>query len=99
MGSTTFGGIFDYEEKKNRLEIVSAALEAPDIWNDPENAQALGKEKKALDAVVVGIEQIEQGLGDTAELFQMAQSEQDIDTFAAVSPRPCSICSIPTTTA
>ncbi|NBQ80413.1 MAG: peptide chain release factor 2 [Betaproteobacteria bacterium] len=77
-------GYLDYEEKKNRLEIVSAALEAPDIWNDPENAQALGKEKKALDAVVVGIEQIEQGLGDTAELFQMAQSEQDIDTFAAV---------------
>ena len=33
---------------------------------------------------MVGIEQIEQGLGDTAELFQMAQSEQDIDTFAAV---------------
>ena len=44
--STSYGGIFDYEEKKNRLEIVNAALEAPDIWNDPENAQSLGKEKK-----------------------------------------------------
>jgi hypothetical protein len=63
----TFGGIFDYEEKKNRLEIVNAALEAPDVWNDPENAQALGKEKKALDHVVLGIDQIEQGLRDAGE--------------------------------
>jgi len=56
-------------EKKNRLEIVNAALEAPDVWNDPENAQALGKEKKALDHVVLGIDQIEQGLRDAGELY------------------------------
>jgi peptide chain release factor 2 len=80
----TFGGIFDYEEKKNRLEIVNAALEAPDIWNDPENAQALGKEKKALDQVVLGIDQIDQGLRDAGELFEMAQHEDDVETFVAV---------------
>lgn len=82
--STSYGGIFDYEEKKNRLEIVNAALEAPDIWNDPENAQSLGKEKKTLDAVVLGIDQIEQGLQDAGELFEMAQAEDDVDTFLAV---------------
>ena len=36
-------GIFDYDAKKERLEEVNAELEQPDVWNEPERAQALGK--------------------------------------------------------
>ena len=43
----TFGGIFDYEAKSERLQVVNLELENPDIWNDPEHAQELGKEKKS----------------------------------------------------
>ena len=31
--------------KKERLEEVNAELEQPDVWNEPERAQALGKER------------------------------------------------------
>ena len=38
------GGIFDYDAKSERLEEVNRELENPDIWNDSERAQALGRE-------------------------------------------------------
>ncbi|MFT4811271.1 MAG: peptide chain release factor 2, partial [Paraglaciecola sp.] len=31
-----FGGIFDYDQKKERLEEVNRELESPDVWNQPE---------------------------------------------------------------
>ena len=46
------GGIFDYAEKRDRLEEVSRELENPDIWNDPKRAQSLGQERVQLDNVV-----------------------------------------------
>lgn len=50
--ATFFGGIFDYDAKKERLEEVNAELEQPDVWNEPERAQALGKERSSLEAIV-----------------------------------------------
>jgi peptide chain release factor 2 len=34
------------------LEEVARELESPGLWNDPEKAQILGKEKVQLEAVV-----------------------------------------------
>ena len=80
----SFGGIFDYDLKKERLEEVSAQMESPDIWNDPKKAQDLGREKKALETVVEGIAGIEQGLIDSDDLFGMAREESDDTTVLAV---------------
>jgi bacterial peptide chain release factor 2 (bRF-2) len=33
------------EEKRGRLEEVLLEMENPDIWSNPETAQALGQEK------------------------------------------------------
>ncbi|MEN9315840.1 MAG: hypothetical protein RIS35_2233, partial [Pseudomonadota bacterium] len=51
--SPIFGGIFDYDAKKARLEEVDREFEAPDVWNDPKRAQDLGREKKSLEDVVI----------------------------------------------
>ena len=80
----SFGGIFDYDLKRERLEEVSAQMESPDIWNDPKKAQDLGREKKALETVVEGIAGIEQGLIDSDDLFGMAREESDDTTVLAV---------------
>lgn len=37
------GGIFDFDGKSERLTEVLMELESPEIWNDPEYAQKLGK--------------------------------------------------------
>jgi peptide chain release factor 2 len=36
---TTSGGIFDYDRKALRLNEVNAALETPNVWNEPKRAQ------------------------------------------------------------
>lgn len=72
-----YGGIFDYGAKAQRLSEVNAALEDPTVWNDPKRAQDLGREKKALEDVVVVISEIESGLSDNKELFELSEMEGD----------------------
>ncbi len=52
-------------------------LENPAIWNNPENAQALGKEKNTLELIVNNITQIDNGLDDALELIELAQEAED----------------------
>ena len=83
-GSRTSGGIFDFEDKKNRLVEVNSALEASDIWNDSAAALALGREKRALETTVLGLTSLSESLGDATDLFQMAVDEDDDETIIAV---------------
>jgi len=78
------GGIFDYAEKKERLEEVNRELEDAAVWNDPEVAQALGRERSALEAVVETIENMDSGLEDVEGLLELAVEEDDPDTVAEV---------------
>ena len=75
------GGIFDYDQKKERLEEVNRELESPDVWEQPERAQALGKEKVALELVVETIILLEQGTEDVEGLVELAVEAEDQDTF------------------
>ena len=75
------GGIFDYDAKKERLEEVNAELEQPDVWNEPERAQALGKERASLEAVVETLDQMQQGLEDVQGLLELAVEADDEETF------------------
>ena len=54
------------------------------MWNDPKNAQALGREKKSLEAVVDTIASLERNLADNAELFEMSKEEDDVDGLTAI---------------
>ena len=72
-----FGGIFDFDSKSERLEEVVRELEAPAIWQNPEQAQALGRERAALEAVVHQLQQLGQSVIDLTELFEMAREEND----------------------
>ena len=38
-----YGGFFEYDQKKERLEEVSRELEDPALWSKPERAQDLGR--------------------------------------------------------
>ncbi len=54
------------------------------IWNDPERAQRLGKERARLEHIVISLDQIATGLEETGELLGMAAEEEDEDVIAAV---------------
>ncbi|WP_341503182.1 peptide chain release factor 2 [Gallaecimonas sp. GXIMD4217] len=79
-------GYLDYDAKKERLEEVNAELEQPDVWNEPERAQNLGKERAALEAVVGTIDALDQGVEDVEGLLELAVEENDEDTFNEIQP-------------
>ena len=81
----SYGGIFDYPGKRDRLDEVIKLTEDPSLWNDAKQAQELGRERKSLEAVVITLEEVDQSLKDTGELFELARMEDDEDTLHSVS--------------
>jgi peptide chain release factor 2 len=63
---------------------VSRELEDPHIWNNPERAQELGRERSRLEEVVLTISRMDEALGDAKDLLELAASENDADTVGAV---------------
>ncbi|HSB96735.1 MAG TPA: peptide chain release factor 2 [Spongiibacteraceae bacterium] len=78
-------GYLDYANKKERLTEVELELGEPSIWDNPQRAQELGKERAALEAVVNTIEVMDAGLADASELLEMAAAEDDEATVEAVA--------------
>ncbi len=54
------------------------------MWDHPEKAQALGKEKSDLEAVVEGLDALSQLNTDCDELLEMVLSEDDEEAFAQI---------------
>jgi peptide chain release factor 2 len=81
---TRLGGIFDFDNKSERLIEVLRELENPKIWDTPELAQALGKERGQLEVIVNTITELERGLTDAEELLLMAIEEDDEETVDTV---------------
>ncbi|MDX8126322.1 peptide chain release factor 2 [Methylomonas sp. BW4-1] len=75
----------DFDTKSERLVEVLRELEDPAIWNKPEQAQAMGKERAMLEGIVNTILELEQGLSDAEELLLMAVEENDEDTVDTVA--------------
>ncbi|WP_131793601.1 peptide chain release factor 2 [Legionella brunensis] len=67
----------DFDHKRERLEEVVRELESSEVWNNPEHAQALGRERAQLEAIVHQLEQLGQSIVDLTELFELARAEED----------------------
>ncbi len=78
------GGIFDYDQKHERLIVVNLELEDPRVWDDPKRAQDLGREKRSLEDIVLVLQSVDQGLKDARELYNMAREEADFDTIQGI---------------
>jgi bacterial peptide chain release factor 2 (bRF-2) len=82
--SSPSGGIFDYAERRDRLTEVLRELEDPNIWNDPARAQALGRERAALEAVVLRLDELNGALADADDLLALAAEESDEATLESL---------------
>lgn len=80
-----FGGIFDFDGKAERLEEVVRELELPSIWDNPERAQSLGRERVQLENIVHSLQQLTQSVVDLSELFEIAREEGDERIIADVT--------------
>ncbi|MDF3055698.1 MAG: peptide chain release factor 2 [Gammaproteobacteria bacterium] len=59
-------------------------IEDPNLWANPEEAQKLGKEKVALEGIVLSFNQLEQALVDAQEMMSLVALENDATTFVDV---------------
>lgn len=70
--------------KKERLAEVELELGESGIWETPEKAQALGRERSSLELVVKTIDELDTGIADSRELLDMAVEEDDESMVADV---------------
>ncbi|MGI3131536.1 peptide chain release factor 2 [Halopseudomonas pachastrellae] len=75
--SETIRGYLDYDHKRDRLTEVERELEDPSVWNEPERAQNLGRERAQLAEIVGTLDEMSGGLADAGELLEMAAEEGD----------------------
>lgn len=80
----TCGGIFDFDGKQERLEEVNLELENPELWNDPERATKINKEKSQLDGVIDVVVSLETTLQDASAMLELAVEADDESLLADV---------------
>jgi peptide chain release factor 2 len=71
------GGFFEYDLKSERLTEVVRELEEPGVWNNPEKAQELGRERVRLEQVVKVLDDTRRGLAESGELLDLAVEADD----------------------
>ena len=83
------GQRMDLTTAKHRLEEFNARVEDPDLWNDPEKAQKLMRDRQVLLDKIGTYDAIKSGLDDNIGLIELGEEEGDsaivTETEAALS--------------
>jgi peptide chain release factor 2 len=69
----------DYETAPHRLEEFNARVEDPTLWDDPEAAQKLMRDRQMLVDALGNYEGIKQELSDHIELIELGEIEGDAE--------------------
>ncbi|MBR9861948.1 MAG: peptide chain release factor 2 [Rhodobacteraceae bacterium] len=72
----------DWETAEHRLEEFNAMSEDPDLWNDPDKAQKLMRERQALVDAMGTYTSLKQELTDNLDLIELGEMEDDADVVA-----------------
>ncbi|TKZ17985.1 peptide chain release factor 2 [Shimia litoralis] len=72
----------DWETAPYRLEEFNARVEDPDLWNDPEAAQKLMRERQTLVDAMQVCSSIETDLNDNIELIELGEMEEDDEVIS-----------------
>jgi len=81
----SYGGIFDFDSKQQRLTEVQRELEQPELWNNPQRAQELGRERAKLESEVGTLTRLRTELTHSRELLELARAEGDADVATSVA--------------
>ncbi|ACG78250.1 peptide chain release factor 2 [Phenylobacterium zucineum HLK1] len=75
--SNCSGGVFDWEPALRKLDELNARVEDPTLWNDPDEAQAVSRERSRLSAQVEAVHGLERDLADALGYAELADEEGD----------------------
>lgn len=71
------GGVFDWDVALRKLDELNARVEDPTLWDNPEQAQAVSRDRSRLEAQVNAVKEMERDLEDGLMLAEMADDEGD----------------------
>src|SRR4051812_22224395 len=75
--STRFGGRFDLDRKRARVELIERESVQPGFWEDQKRAQQLSREKSQLELAIASFERVKQRLEDAVALHELAEEAND----------------------
>ena len=73
----TIEAVLDPDGMRKEAEELRARSADPTLWEDQENAQAVGRRLSYLDAELSRLETMHSRLDDTGVMFELAESEND----------------------
>ncbi|HEY5818994.1 MAG TPA: peptide chain release factor 2 [Mesorhizobium sp.] len=82
QGITLLRRHLDWDQAVKRLDNLNNRAEDPSLWNDPQEAQKLMRERQTLDDGIGAVRRLEQALSDNIELIELGGAEDDEDIVA-----------------
>ncbi len=77
-----FGGIFDWDKANARLKQLNEQAEDPALWNDPDRARLVMRERQQLEESIKAYSELENSLNDNLDLISLGEEEGDEDVVA-----------------
>ncbi len=71
----------NWETADHRLEEFNAMSEDPKLWDDPERAQKLMRERQALVDAMENYRSLAQDLQDNVDLIELGEMEDDAEVI------------------
>lgn len=75
------GGVFDWDKTSKELEDLEEKAQDPKLWDDPESAQKILRQREQLTQSLGSITTLSQELSDAVELIELAEAEDDQTTL------------------
>lgn len=80
--SPSSGGIFDWDKANTRLRQLNDQAEDPNLWNDPDKARIVMRERQQLEDSIKAYTELETSLNDNVDLIALGEEEGDEDVVA-----------------
>ncbi|WP_307155419.1 peptide chain release factor 2 [Rhodopseudomonas julia] len=72
----------DWDVSQKRLAKLNERVEDPTLWDDPQEAQKVMRERQRLETAISGVREIEASIADSIELIELAEEEDDETVIA-----------------
>ncbi|WP_111328819.1 peptide chain release factor 2 [Afifella marina] len=72
----------DWDVSQKRLAKLNERVEDPTLWDDPQEAQKVMRERQRLETAISGVQEIEASIADSIELIELAEEEDDETVIA-----------------
>ncbi|MER2536515.1 MAG: peptide chain release factor 2 [Rhizobiaceae bacterium] len=82
QGITLLRRHFDWDQALKRLDYLNNRAEDQALWNDPQEAQKLMRERQTLDDGIRGVRELTQALDDNIGLIELGEEEGDQSVVA-----------------